>query len=651
MPRAIRMRDEEIFELDVPVSAQPPISAAACPGDVQPFKEKLSCALDSLHNCLEEIQQGVQDQTAINAAQSSVSELNARAKSSSGYEMVFVGENGVGKTTLANAVLFNSSEGREAYLSRPPDYQLESLLDNLTDNPLTLAPTGSVQPQSEEDEVPSFARLLGDAELRARWAVDRLEDPLLNAADAKELAKKRAQQLLERNQQVEAKVNPFISYVLPCGDECTTTTAVTTSVRYGHVVQMSMRLLTLDELREQAFVFVRLHRAREHCDDLDIAAELRIAYAAFKMICTGKFADKYELDDDGYPDRVVGTLPSSLADVVVCRELTELVQHSRRTFVSDGASLDLDPLLMHNKLSELMGSRCVRALAVRRVVIYLPCTVLKGGNSLGDVPGFNTASVPEQMQTATAVAASTTGALVVMLRRNLDSDAEVQGKLMDFGIVKKVLLGRMLVHFVFNRELHRTLTPSQLAETEERKICEELARTTRRSWYRLLDVQNKRLPLEQALPGAKIEQIALATTMLPVYPMLHTRAALNRREHPQEAQTADEHSGMLTLFGLFEELNQGLLLDATAQLCTESLPRLCSHLESTLSDSGIKIPIEIVNVEHDMLRQRNGDAFSIAREAVHKDVEKLAALRAGARLRAVQARVQLVVQGGPSPAA
>ena len=234
--------------------------------------------------------------------------------------------------------------------------------------------------------------------------------------------------------------------MLPCGDQANTTTAVATSLRYGQVMQLSVHWWTHAEMQERAFEYVKMRRSVDFDQE---ANEVRLAYAQYKMVTTGTLADdsSLALDDDALDDE----LPASAHDVRVCDEIATLVKQPYRTFVGGGKSLHLDQLLVHAKLRELMRSRSVGALAVRRVTIYQPCTVLEGGNGLVDLPGLNTASPLEQLQTHAAVTHGSTGAVIVVLSRSLGGDQEAMKKLNDYGVLEAVLLRRMRVDFVFNR--------------------------------------------------------------------------------------------------------------------------------------------------------------------------------------------------------
>lgn len=119
----------------------------------------------------------------------------------------------------------------------------------------------------------------------------------------------------------------------------------------------------------------------------------------------------------------------------------------------------------------------------------------------------------------------------------------------------------------------------------------------------------------------EIDELVRDTRMLPVYVLLHTSAALNRRERPDRAALADKHSGMLTLLGMIEELNHSALLGAIAQLCNHTLPQLRGRIASTLDDSSSQIPLSLVDLATKMLKPRN-DAFQLALDSVQSAVRE-----------------------------
>ena len=489
MPICLYQLDDDRFGLlvkpgeDGSLVGPTPRAAADAASEVPPLKHELARALKATESLLDEVASSVIDSSIVEAPRLAVRELLQRTRSSVGYEACLVGMNGIGarararasarlcaralarrtaapppvarggcrpigrrrahvrcagKSTLANALLYLSSKGDVAYgASSIDDYQLEGLLDS-----------GHPRARDNEDnEVPPFAELLRNDELRAHWALELLEPSDTDVQRSADAASQRERQLREHNlaDRRSAK-NPFETYVLPCGDQANTTTAVATSLRYGQVMQLSVHWWTHAEMQERAFEYVKMRRSVDFDQE---ANEVRLAYAQYKMVTTGTLADdsSLALDDDALDDE----LPASAHDVRVCDEIATLVKQPYRTFVGGGKSLHLDQLLVHAKLRELMRSRSVGALAVRRVTIYQPCTVLEGGNGLVDLPGLNTASPLEQLQTHAAVTHGSTGAVIVVLSRSLGGDQEAMKKLNDYGVLEAVLLRRMRVDFVFNR--------------------------------------------------------------------------------------------------------------------------------------------------------------------------------------------------------
>jgi hypothetical protein len=155
---------------------------------------------------------------------------------------------------------------------------------------------------------------------------------------------------------------------------------------------------------------------------------------------------------------------------------------------------------------------------------------------------------------------------------------------------------------------------------------DERERKDRALWKTLLKVEAlciKETPGEQPVADADIDEVVQRTTMLPVYPMLHLSAMLNRSARPADAAKADEHSGILRLIGSIEALNYEALLDDVARLCQRALPQFVSSLRDTLEDAKCKLPQELVDLANTMLKgKRKNEAFTLKIGELKREVEQ-----------------------------
>lgn len=166
-----------------------------------------------------------------------------------------------------------------------------------------------------------------------------------------------------------------------------------------------------------------------------------------------------------------------------------------------------------------------------------------------------------------------------------------------------------------------------MADLPETARVSKLAEDTRKKLKRLLTIEAKRLNAETGEPAVTEEEIGAivaGTLMLPVYPMLHVSAMINRSAHPEEAAAADRHSGVLRLLGSIEELNHTALLSGMARLCAHTLPQLSQTLKSTLDDATCDLPQALVELAHKMVGgKRSNEAYGLALDDVkHRVTEE-----------------------------
>jgi hypothetical protein len=267
-----------------------------------------------------------------------------------------------------------------------------------------------------------------------------------------EVDKRRMEQLREHGLKRErAQGNPFREFVLPCGNVSSTTTSLSLSVRYGKVVHICVMYRDLTELQSLAFEYVALRRSQETLGRED-KNKTALAYATYKMITTGDPVDQHAY---ALLDAKDEHLPESQEAVEVCAQLKRTADLRREVYIGPGDSLVVDRLAMHDQLVRMMNHKDdALALAFRHVALYYPSAMLEGGGGLVDLPGLNAASVIEQLETRNGVTASSTGAVVVVLDKDLSAALEVQRKLEEFGVLRQALGGghaaRKHVIFVYN---------------------------------------------------------------------------------------------------------------------------------------------------------------------------------------------------------
>lgn len=396
-----------------------------------------------------------------------------------------LGARAAGKSTLANALLFCSSEDEDWYKGQQTDkqYTLEALVAH--------APP--------DVELPSLCALLRDegrlAALLKDAAVDVrvLEPPEGPPARAAELHASRMAQLAAHCRGLpRAQANPFQRFLLPCGNVSDTTTSVGIALRYGRRVHLSIAFRSLEELQAMAFEFVQLRRHGAIDIDADPEGEgrLKLAYATYKMVTAGEPVDKDQLELDEASDGGLldAGLPSDSKDVQVCARLVERVRNEYAVFVGGGASLHADRLAAHEQLARLMSKQSVDALAVRSISLYHPSAMLEGGNGLVDLPGLNASGVIEQVQTRDGVQASSTGAVVVVLNKSIDAADIVTAKLAEYRVLRLALsrdeASRKRLIFVFNCARRRAARqPSRAATVRvrpQRATCCPHLRAARR---------------------------------------------------------------------------------------------------------------------------------------------------------------------------
>jgi hypothetical protein len=326
---------------------------------------------------------------------------------------------------------------------------------------------------------------------------------------------------------------------------------------------------------------------------------------------------------------------------------------------------------MHDQLVRMMDHKDgALALAFRHMALYYPSAMLKGGGGLVDLPGLNAASVIEQLESRNGVTASSTGAVVVMLDKTLGAAREVLRKLKGFCVLRQALGGghaaRKHVIFLYNRarplgcHMPRACAESRGApcsrsaacarasdrisagapcvragEKEDRDLLvedlpvagwDEIVEKDRKQWKNLLKGEAQRInktPGEQPVADADIDEVVRRTTMLPVYPMLHLSAMLNRSARPADAAKADEHSGIRQLIRSIEAINYEVLLGDVVRLCQRALPQFVSSLRATLKDATANLPEELVDLANKMLKgKRKNEAFKLRLKELETEVEQ-----------------------------
>lgn len=169
----------------------------------------------------------------------------------------------------------------------------------------------------------------------------------------------------------------------------------------------------------------------------------------------------------------LSALPSNDKEVMVSDTIRNLIKVPQLVYIGTG-DLSHDRAVLSN-LIDTTSKDGVLSLITKRFNLYEPAASLEGGTGVVDLPGTNTLGATEIMHTRKGV--EDAGVIFVVLRTNLDGDANSVEAMKNSGVMKRVLRERFAsnpVVFLFNREMRCLGDPSaledKLGSDEEKQI-------------------------------------------------------------------------------------------------------------------------------------------------------------------------------------
>ena len=555
-----------------------------------------------------------------------IESLRTRLKNGTGLDAAMLGFNGIGKSTIANLLMLNSSIQDGAYSNRPVEYVPEALQYKMEEPP-SLVSLSSSETKSLEAGVISVVHLSPEdptdadrfTKLRHDYGVESDEA----AAKANyEAAEASIREHCERASDVAPALENF---VLPCSSGGKTNTAVNTRVRFGSLVHMLVEMYTIEELQDQAFKFVTLRRnlEAEGRDEFELLYEEEKSYLAenwhlYLNITNGPYPEKElpELEQmfEWVPSEDVPSLPATVNDVPVCDAMKTIVASPVVLYLPPGKSIYLDRVLVHDMLARFQDKDSLYHYAIKSLETFQPSAVLEGGNGIMDLPGHE---VNTRCQQQTREGVKEAGVVFVVLKKSVRGDKDTLAVLERADTYKRVVAGEANVVFLFNREIGPKYVRGQLCSESETEIVETAVKETREEWLKKLKSAN--LSMKKSGGAFKsdeeIVKIAEETPMRAIYPMIHTSLRLNWRwteQHKEEEAAILKHSNVHWLLGILEALNRQSIVEAFKFIATEAMPSITDYLTTKLqdvqslqTDTATQLPQNIVDKARKLLVSKN----------------------------------------------
>ena len=636
---------EEEFEVDIE-RAPSDDSLTGDGGDVggvqlPDIKEDLATSLNSVVALCNDVEEWSKTQVEasldLRTHKKPIGDYQERLRAGDGLDAGLIGDNGVGKSTLVNLSLLNTMDDESTYaaaLDRAPEAVRELLSGKQIEPPSlrTLLADRSVHGQSDVSVqlLSDYAAVAADGDVEmdpaaaARRKFDELESSIRKYAE------------------VEGQARPKVSdFLLPCGIAADSTTALHTRVRRGGTLHALIENATVEELQQDAYVFVQLRRdlGDDDPDDLEDNAkkeELMLAWHTYICVKDGtvKEADLPDFADDAWPDDV-DELEQSWSDVKVCEALREVVKSRHVLYLGGGTDLHLDRKHLHDLLWRLNDKEQLHRFAAKSVEVFVPAAVFEGGCSFVDLPGLNDVDGGCLVQTIEGLQRS--GVVFVVLKKSLAVDKTTVKLLEESGLLKRVVQNNDIdIVFITNREMDQGLRVEHINSEEEAKNRVELELNTKQIWKKQLTNVNKKLLKagESGSTEAEIEQIVQNTQCRTIYPMTHTAFKLNvehAEAHKEQAEAIFSTSNVYWLLGLLEALNRDGYVRELEHIVTVALPELRAKLQSSLNDvaalnaGSVTLPEPLVTLAGKWLKQtRNREsAFGLVHNKLEKKVETL----------------------------
>lgn len=440
------------------------VNATVEPAQLPDLKEDVARALDDAQAQIEAIETWSRkhpDQAYdLSAARSTVDELRKRLSQGSGLDAAFLGDNGIGKSTICNLLVLNSSVDEDTYKTRPDAYVPEALMH-----------------VADEDGLPTFKDLLADpAVFKKKGGLVQLLTPPepVAAASAGTLAAAAAARVMtstersiheanEEYKRMEDSIKAYCvrhgnkpnmkNFVLPVGG-VGSTTAMQTRLRFGSVAHLLVEHYSVLELQQQAFKFVQLMRELDGDDPRtlakDLKKELLAAWHVYLNIKNGPYK-RGELPMIGKLPKDLDALEQTWQDIMVGEKLLDIVSSTFTVYLGTGEALNLDRRMVHDRVSLMNDKEQLYRYAVKSLDNFQPASVLEGGNSLVDLPGQNDVDTGCMAQTREGVKEA--GVVFVVLKKSLNEDESSLQLLKDSDTIKRAVAGEANVVFLFNREI------------------------------------------------------------------------------------------------------------------------------------------------------------------------------------------------------
>jgi len=534
----------------------------------------------------------------LSASKQPVQDLRAQLTNGKGKDAAFLGTNGIGKSTIQNLLILNSSIDEATYKSRPVQYVTEALLN--------------IWPPSKEDAPPTFEKLLVDPKsidgLGVEVVLLKPETSLLPSPSSSNSTTPTVSQaeILAEFAETEASIKRYCEqagdkpelkrFVLPVGEGGKSTTSLHTRVSYGAVVHLLVEHYSVEELQKQAFKFVQLliDLDGENPKDLPKAEKdsLIEAWYVYLNVKHGPYKRGNLPRIGQMPKHDTGGVESRWQDVKVGAAMLEIISSPIRLYLGTGTSLHLDRAMAHDYVKRMNDKELLYRYAIKAIENFQPAAVLEGGNAFVDLPGQNDVDTGCSAQTREGVKQA--GVVFVVLAKSLYEDENSLRLLQDSDTIKRAAAGEANVVFLFNREPLTGYKHRQLDTQAEVKVRKELEESTRELWKKELLEAND--DADERKTDAEIEQLAADTPMRTIYPMLHSSLKLNWQFAESHKQTEGdlcgsertfELSNVNWLLGILETLNRNARIDQLKHVATKTLPELHQKLQSRMEEARV----------------------------------------------------------------
>jgi len=509
-----------------------------------------------------------------------------------GRSAAFVGHNGIGKSTLINLLLFNSSGDNENYKSLCVDTQYvpEALCAVYSEARERLP----LKATNRNEQI-----TLGQGEAQTKISVKPLRparEAVTTKQDAEDALKKLTQLLCSccKEGQLESKLP---SFVMPT-DGIDSTTKRVIGIQSAKIVHLHEAHFRKQDLQERAFEFCKEVRkvlgedGSPRSEQLDEV--MKGKWEVYKLV-TGEREDEEEWTtvQEKIMEESLQPLPQSPEAIVLCAELEEILEQRHEIHCGEGKSLHLDRCLLQDQLKEIMKNP-LRLLAIKKLTVYLPSAMLEGGNVLLDLPGGNDDDPMCEQQTNDGVVDA--GCIFVMLSKTLKEDKGTK-ILLKNKAAPLVLQGKSSVVFLICREHQAPCAPrgvDQLLGQNEEDWVTKCRAAIRKNWREVLqearvafnaDMEHRDEQVRSKILPKEVDDIAEKTEIRAIYPVMHTSLLLNSDFREKNRDKADQvlaKSGVYWLLGRLEAINRDAIVGSVRRLAKEALPTLYAQMRSTL---------------------------------------------------------------------